>query len=208
MTASNAAVSEGASVPSERRVRRPVTMHGFALREGGQSIDVRLLDLSYEGCGIETAAQLTPGEPLKLSVLRRGAIDCHVRWCADGKAGLVFDGAAEAERKQLPRKSQRVTLDAEVSLRRIGQNNYRVRLFDASAEGCRVELVERPRIGEQVLIKMPGLETLDAKICWVDEFVAGLSFDKPFHPAVVDRIVERARHRRMSRLKHSLASPR
>jgi hypothetical protein len=80
-----------------------------------------------------------------------------------------------------------------VSLRRIGQINYRVRLFDCSPDGCKTELVERPRIGEHVLVKMPHLESLDAEVCWVDGFTAGLRFEKPLHPAVFDLMVQRLR---------------
>jgi hypothetical protein len=149
-----------------------------------------VLALSYEGCGIETATRLTPGEPLKLSVLRRGAISCKVRWYANGKAGLVFEPEAPSEHQQ-PRRTERVGLEAEVAMRRIGNVKYCVRLFDVSPNGCKVELVDRPRTREHVLVKMPGLETLDAEVCWVDGFTAGLQFETAIHPAVFDLLVER-----------------
>jgi hypothetical protein len=152
-----------------------------------------VLDLSDEGCGVESPTALTPGEPLKLSVLRRGATACEVPWYAHGKAGLIFEPAAESEEQQQPRKTDRIAIEAEVAMRRIGNCNYRVRLFDASPDGCKVKLVERPRIGEHVLVKMPGLETLEAEVCWVEGFTAGLRFGKPIHPAVFDLLVERLR---------------
>ena len=78
-----------------------------------------------------------------------------------------------------------------MSLRRLGQNNYRVRVNDLSPEGCKVELVERPRVGEHVLIRFDGLESLDAEVCWVEGFVAGLRFEKPIHVSVFDLLLER-----------------
>ncbi len=78
-----------------------------------------------------------------------------------------------------------------MSLRRLGQNNYRVRVNDLSPEGCKVDLVERPRVGEHMLIKFDGLEALDAEVCWVDGFVAGLRFQKPIHGSVFDILLER-----------------
>ena len=177
--------------PVERRERRPVTMLGYAMREDQSTVEVMVVDLSYEGCGIETPIEFAAGEVLKLSVLRRGAIDCRVRWCANGKAGLVFEAETAKAAEQRKRRSERVPIEGEVSLRRIGKINYRVRLFDCSPDGCKTELVERPRIGEHVLVKMPHLESLDAEVCWVDGFTAGLRFEKPLHPAVFDLMVQR-----------------
>ena len=192
MTApAGAALSNLTTAPVARRERRPVTMIGYALRLDGSSVEVMVLDLSYEGCGIQSPIPLKPGEPLKLSVLRRGAISCQVRWYSDGNAGLVFDAEPRPARPKQPRKSARVAIDAEVTMRRLGKINYRVRLFDASLEGCKVELVEKPRIGEHVLVKMPALEALDSEVCWMEGFTAGLRFEKSIHPAVFDLLLER-----------------
>jgi hypothetical protein len=32
---------------------------------------------------------------------------------------------------------------------------------------------------------------LDAEVCWVNDFIAGLRFDRAFHPAVFDLMVAR-----------------
>jgi hypothetical protein len=165
-------------------------MHGHILLADGTTAEAVLVDLSYEGCSIETPAELSVDQPVKLSVLRRGAIEAVVRWASDGKAGLYFK-ALVGEKQQQPRVAERVSIDAEVMLRRLGQNNYRVRLFDLSPEGCRVELIERPREGEQMMLRFEGLEVLEAEVCWVSDFVAGLRFDNPFHPAVFDLMVAR-----------------
>lgn len=86
-----------------------------------------------------------------------------------------------------------MTVNAEVLLRRTGQSNYRVRVFDASAEGCKVEFVIRPRLDEQVWVKFEDLEIIPAAVCWIDGFYAGLEFDRPIHPAVFKMLVERLR---------------
>jgi PilZ domain len=87
------------------------------------------------------------------------------------------------------RRSERVALNASVSLRRSGQLNYRVRIFDASLHGCRVEFVERPSLEEQLWVKFDGLQPLEAEVCWIDGFMAGVNFRQPIHPAVFDRLV-------------------
>lgn len=90
-----------------------------------------------------------------------------------------------------PRKSDRVSLAAEVSLRRAGQLNYRVRVFDASPHGCKLEFVERPKLDESVWVKFEGMEALEASVCWLEGFAAGVEFKKPIHPAVVETLVKR-----------------
>ncbi|HLO19436.1 MAG TPA: PilZ domain-containing protein [Sphingomicrobium sp.] len=177
--------------PVERRERRPVSLRALVIRQDGSTAEIHLLDLSYEGCGIETPVELAAGEAIKLSVLCRGAIDAHVRWCKDGRAGLVFAPEKTKEKKHWPRQSERTALSADVSLRRLGQNNYSVRVNDLSPDGCKVELVERPRVGEHLLIKFDGLEVLEGEVCWIDGYVAGLRFEKAIHPAVFDLLVQR-----------------
>ena len=189
----NPAAMKAGNQPVERRERRPVRLHALVMRADGSTADVSVLDLSYEGCGIETPVEFAAGEAIKLSVLRRGGIDAHVRWCKGGRAGLVFAPEKIGERKHWPRQSERITLGAEVSLRRVGQNSYRVRVSDLSPEGCKVDLVERPRIEERLLIKFEGLEVLEAEVCWVEGYVAGLRFEKTIHPAVFDLLLQRLR---------------
>jgi len=187
----SSAFSNPTPVPASRSERRAVRMRGFCVLEGGETHEIYVLDLSYEGCGIETPVPLEPGQAIKLSVLRRGAIDAVVRWYRDSKAGLSFVPPTAEEKEHAPRRSERVSLAADVSLRRIGKSTFRVTLNDVSPEGCRVQLVERPAVGERVLVKFEGLEVLEAEVCWVEGFTAGLNFDKPMHPAVFELLVER-----------------
>jgi hypothetical protein len=189
--AAGPAFSKLTTAPIQRRERRAVTMRGYAVRDDGSSHEILVLDLSYEGCGIETPLALESGERIKLSVLRRGAIDAEVRWCKRGKAGLVFIAEDPGAHAPCARRFQRVGLTAEVRLRRLGKANFQVAVADASPDGCKVELVERPAVGEHVLVKFDGLEALEAEVCWVEEFTAGLRFEKPMHPAVFDLLVER-----------------
>jgi hypothetical protein len=106
-------------------------------------------------------------------------------------AGRAWCSTRRSRIAQQPRRSDRIALSADVSLRRLGQNSYRVKVTDLSPEGCKVDLVERPRVGEHMLLKLAGLEVLDAETCWVEGYVAGLRFEKPIHPAVVDLLLHR-----------------
>ena len=89
------------------------------------------------------------------------------------------------------RRSDRVAVDAEVALRRAGQQLYRVRVYDASPHGCRLEFVERPQLEERVWIKFDGLSAVEGMVCWTEGFVAGIEFVPAIHPAVFDLLVPR-----------------
>lgn len=95
-----------------------------------------------------------------------------------------------------PRREERLVLPAEVGVRRSGLRPFRVRVFDASAAGCKIEFVERPAVGERVWIKFDGLEALEGSVCWVDGHTGGVQFTRPLHDAVFERIAEAAKRRR------------
>lgn len=92
---------------------------------------------------------------------------------------------------EYPRKGIRVTLDAEIAVRRAGFPNYRVSIRDLSPEGCRFEFVDRPNVNERVWIKIEGLEALEGIVCWVKGTAAGVQFDHPVHPAVFDMLARK-----------------
>lgn len=182
---------ERAGAPDRRRERRPIAMRGYLARAGGLTEVVELIDLNYGGCGIAVPVQLIPGEGVTLSVVGRGAMPAIVRWCEGGKAGLDFEAAMAAPRKMVERGADRIDVPGEISLRAPGQTAYRVRVLDLSTDGCKVELVERPRVGDAMRVKFDGLELIEAEVCWVEEHVAGLKFERHLHPAVLDLLVAR-----------------
>ena len=87
------------------------------------------------------------------------------------------------------RRSERVALNMSVSLRRPGQLNYRVRIFNVSLHGCRMEFVERPKIDQRLWVRFGGLQALEAEVCWVEGAAVGVNFVQPIHPAMFDRLV-------------------
>jgi hypothetical protein len=176
----------------ERRDRRPVHLAAFVCAAGGAGADAEIVDLSYDGCAIATRLPLQPKQTVSLSVLGKGAIPAEVRWAGDGKAGLSFK-TGDAPKPERPRAADRIALVSEVVVRRIGQAKYRVRVLDLSPVGCKIDLIDRPRIGEKMLIKFEGIEIMEAEVCWVEDFFAGLRFDRPFHPIVFDLLTARLR---------------
>jgi hypothetical protein len=88
------------------------------------------------------------------------------------------------------RRSIRVAIDAEVGVRRAMQRYYPMRLKDLSSHGCSLETVNRLALDEIVWVKFPGLEALEAFVCWEKDFTCGIKFDNPLHPAVMDMLAK------------------
>lgn len=71
---------------------------------------------------------------------------------------------------------------------RLSRPNFRVHIYDLSPDGCKVEFVERPELGELLWIRFDGLESIEASVRWIAGARAGVRFTHPIHPAVFDRL--------------------
>lgn len=91
------------------------------------------------------------------------------------------------------RKAERVPLQADIDFRRTGEHRWRVNIHDMSPQGCRVELPVKVVAKDMIWISLPGLEAIQGKVCWVKEWVAGIEFDRPLHPAVFEMVEKRMR---------------
>lgn len=88
-------------------------------------------------------------------------------------------------------RPERHPFGAEIEIRRAHSLKYRVTIRDFSPSGASLNLVDRVELDEIIWIKLDGLESLEAKVCWTRDFVAGIKFAKPLHPSVFDMLVER-----------------
>ncbi len=88
-------------------------------------------------------------------------------------------------------RPERVAMMAEVSVRRRSDSRYSVKLLDFSIGGCRVEMVQRVKAGDLIWISLPGIETIEGTVRWVEGFVAGVSFNNPLYPSVFEMLAGR-----------------
>ena len=98
---------------------------------------------------------------------------------------------ADSDKK--PRKAERVSLRADVDFRRAGDHRYRVNILDFSPAGCRMELPVNVETGDTIWISLPGLESIQAEVCWVKEWTVGVEFTRPLYPSVFELVRERMR---------------
>jgi len=89
------------------------------------------------------------------------------------------------------RSCERIALQSEVTVRRIGGFNFEVAIDSISSSGCRVEMLEASEVGDTVIARFPELEPLGSRICWTRGRTTGVEFFNRIHPAVLDLLVSR-----------------
>jgi hypothetical protein len=91
------------------------------------------------------------------------------------------------------RKSTRVPVALGAGLRQRGSGSVSVEVVDLSVDGFRAQCYLEVQKGDDVWLRLPGLEAYCAKIVWTEGTLIGCAFDRPLHPAVLEMIVKRAR---------------
>ena len=90
-----------------------------------------------------------------------------------------------------PRRTERVQLRADIDFRRSGDHRYRVDILDFSPEGCRMEVPVTVSPGDTIWISLPGIESIQAEVCWVKEWTVGVEFSRPLYPSVFEMVRDR-----------------
>jgi hypothetical protein len=81
------------------------------------------------------------------------------------------------------RRADRVRVEVVIDARN-GQNRMRAEVTDCSATGLRLRTLNPLRVGQTFWVKLPGLESREIEIVWVDKFLAGCRFREPLDPRV------------------------
>ena len=98
---------------------------------------------------------------------------------------------AEQPREGERRKCGRFATGSQIHARRIPGVNFEVALDNVSSCGCRIEMIEKCEVGEDVIARFPELEPLGARVRWTMGATAGLQFARPIHPAVFGSLLAR-----------------
>lgn len=89
------------------------------------------------------------------------------------------------------RRHTRATISAEVKLRRSSHFSYVVDAYDLSEQGCRLQFVERPLLGETVWVKLADMESIEANVRWTKDFNAGVEFVRGIDARVLQHMIRR-----------------
>jgi hypothetical protein len=95
---------------------------------------------------------------------------------------------AELDCQRDSRKEKRLQVRIGAGLRRRGEKGSAVQVLDLSTRGFLVEANDGLSAGVNVWLKLPGIETMFARVAWCKGRRFGCEFTRPLHPRVVDRV--------------------
>jgi hypothetical protein len=87
------------------------------------------------------------------------------------------------------RRAERKEVVLGAGLRQRGAHAVTVQIADLSTTGFRAATHLMMMPGADVWLKLPGLESLHARVVWMRGHLMGCQFVRPLHPAVLDMVV-------------------
>jgi len=91
------------------------------------------------------------------------------------------------------RRTARADVTVGAGLRQRGASGVTIQLLDLSINGFRAATHLELEAGTDVWLRLPGLESLHARVIWMRGHLLGGEFVRPLHPAVLDMIVAKGR---------------
>jgi hypothetical protein len=102
----------------------------------------------------------------------------------------------ELATKRDSRYAARLDVTVAATLRELGSSSrFEVQIADLSLLGFRCSTGYRLQAGQTVVVTIPGLGPLEARVAWADGFHFGCQFDRALHVAVFDHLVAKYRKR-------------
>ena len=90
------------------------------------------------------------------------------------------------------RRAERAEVTVGAGLRQRGASGVTIQLLDLSTNGFRAATHLELEPGIDVWLRLPGLESLHARVVWQRGHLLGGEFIRPLHPAVLAMIVRNA----------------
>lgn len=85
------------------------------------------------------------------------------------------------------RRADRRSIAATVQFR-AGSRRASVQMRDLSPIGARIGGVFLVHSGDRFFVKLPGLEAIEARVAWVEEFEFGCEFVRPLSEVVFEAV--------------------
>ena len=87
------------------------------------------------------------------------------------------------------RRAQRSKVTITASVRERGRSAIEARITELSVLGCKIEGSLLSAGDVPLWVRLPGLESVEARVLWEENFTAGVAFEHPLHPAIEARFV-------------------
>jgi hypothetical protein len=92
------------------------------------------------------------------------------------------------------RRAERAEVMVGAGLRQRGAHAVTVQVLDLSVTGFRAATHLNLMTGSDIWLKLPGLESLHARVVWMNGHLMGCEFVRPLHPAVLQMVVRNCSH--------------
>ena len=102
---------------------------------------------------------------------------------------MNFTGQLSTSPHDEARGAQRKDLVVGAGLRQRGAHAITVQVMDLSVTGFRAATHLTLEGGSDIWLKLPGLESLHARVVWQRGHRIGCEFVRPLHPAVLEMLV-------------------
>jgi PilZ domain len=86
------------------------------------------------------------------------------------------------------RRSDRVAWRGEVQFRS-GTRRANVSVCDISPLGAKIQGIFLVHEGDRFFVRLPGMESIEARVAWVSDFEFGCEFVRPLNRAVLDALL-------------------
>jgi hypothetical protein len=107
---------------------------------------------------------------------------------------MALTGQISTDPGQDGRRAARKEVALGAGLRQRGAHAVTVQIMDLSTHGFRAATHLELEPGSDVWLKMPGLESMHARVAWMQGHLMGCAFVRPLHPAVLEMVVRAAQH--------------
>jgi hypothetical protein len=174
--------------PSADGDRRDGERHMTLYRVGSILVEDRrelclIKNISAGGMMIRLYCPVAEGSPVTIELKSGYPIAGRINWVRDHNAGISFDQPIDvidilSSTMQGPRpRMPRIEASCHASLRE-GANVLRVRVFDISQGGLKIECETILSQGADIVVTLPGLEPQPGIACWHDRGFTGISFNR------------------------------
>ena len=102
---------------------------------------------------------------------------------------MNFTGQLSTSPHDEARGAERKDVVVGAGLRQRGAHAITVQVMDLSVTGFRAATHLTRAGGSDIWLKLPGLESLHARVVWQRGHMIGCEFVRPLHPAVLDMLV-------------------
>ena len=88
------------------------------------------------------------------------------------------------------RREPRYSISTSGRYRRGTGIRFDISIKDLSEYGCQFyDIVGRLEVGDAITLRIGQIGPLHAKVRWIEKRQAGVEFDQPLYPAVLDHII-------------------